>query len=70
MTQPDLWVICVFAFIAVFLLLSMLAVVMHVLTAAFPAAAKESDTAVVAAISSAAALAYPGMRVTNLEEHG
>lgn len=69
MTQPELWVICVFAFIAVFTLLSLLALAMRVLTAVFPAETTEPDTALLAAVSSAAALAWPGMRVTKLEEH-
>lgn len=68
MTEPDLLTISVFAFSAVFLLLALLAALMRLLTALFPHRAEAPDDAVVAGITAAAAAAYPGTRVTRIEE--
>jgi Na+-transporting methylmalonyl-CoA/oxaloacetate decarboxylase gamma subunit len=73
MTDPNLLAISVVAFVAVFLLLSLLAVVMRLLTSLFPEPSEEPDAALpdaamVAAVTSAAALAYPGTRVTEIKE--
>lgn len=68
MTEPNLLTICLFAFSAVFLLLALLAGVMRVLTAVFPHRRDGPDAAVVAGIAAAAAAAYPGARVTHIEE--
>jgi hypothetical protein len=68
MTPPDLLTISVFAFLAVFLLLSLLAGLMRGLTALFPEQPDGPDEAVIAAIASAAAIAFPGTRVTRIEE--
>ncbi len=67
MTEPDLLVICAAAFVAVIALLSFLAGVIRLLTAIFPVP-DDIDAAVVAAVSSAAARAFPGTRVTNIKE--
>ena len=70
MNPPDLLVICLSAFVAVFLLLSFLAVVMRLLVSAFPEVEKVGgiDSATVAAITAAAAYAFPGTKVTKVEE--
>jgi hypothetical protein len=68
MNEPNLLTISVLAFMAVFALLSVLALVMHVLTALFPEKADEYDAALLSAVVTAAAVAYPGMRVTHVEE--
>lgn len=68
MNEPDLLVICAAAFVAVFLLLSLLAVVMRVLTAVYPEKPTGIDGATLAAVSAAVSAAYPGMRITNVEE--
>lgn len=68
MTEPDLLTICLFAFAAVFLLLSLLAGVMHVLTTLFPHRRDGPDAALIAGITAAAAAAFPGTRVTHIEE--
>ncbi len=67
--------ICASAFTGVFFLLSLLAVVMRILTAAFPAVSGSSDSPsgpadqmIVAAITSAAASTFPGARVAKIEE--
>jgi hypothetical protein len=69
MTEPDLLSISIFAFAAVFGLLSLLAILMRLLTAVFPAKTDGPDSALYAAISSAASLAHPGTRVTRIEEN-
>jgi hypothetical protein len=68
MTEPSLLVISGTAFIAVILLLGMLAGMIHVLTALFPERSEGKDEALFAAINSAAGEAYPGMRVSRIEE--
>lgn len=68
MTEPNLLIICAAAFLAVLLLLSLLAGLIRVLTAVFPAESAESDAPVIAAIHTAVARVYPGTRVTNIEE--
>lgn len=68
MHQPDLLVICTAAFTAVFLLLSLLAVMMRGLIALFPEDTTGIDAATVAAVTVAVSSAYPGMKITNIEE--
>jgi len=68
MSEPDLLVICGAAFVAVFFLLSVLAVVMRVLIMVFPEERGGADAATVAAVTAAVSVAYPGMKVTNIEE--
>jgi len=70
MNPPDLLVISFSAFVAVFFLLSFLAVVMRLLISAFPEPEKIGgiDSATVAAITAAAAYAFPGTKVTKVEE--
>jgi hypothetical protein len=73
----NLLLISVFAFVAVFLVLGTLALLMVALTRLFPAPPAPAggpghtagpDAAVLAAITAAANVAYPGMRVTRVEE--
>jgi len=68
MNPPDLLVVCLTAFVAVFALLGFLAVVMRLLMAAFPARSGGIDSATVAALTAAAAYAFPGTKVTRVEE--
>lgn len=67
MTEPSLLTICIAAFIAVIVILSLMAVIIRILTALFPVV-DGPDPAVVAAISAAAARVYPGTKVTNIQE--
>jgi hypothetical protein len=69
MTEPNLFTISIFAFSAVFLLLASLAAIMRGLTALFPEKPSGPDVALVAAIASAATLAFPGTRITSIEEN-
>ena len=64
----DLLNACLVAFVAVFVLLSFLAVVMHLITMAFPARREGLDPVVVAAVSSTVASLIPGAQVTHIEE--
>ncbi len=68
MTGPDLLIICTVAFVAVFLLLTLLAVAMRVLIMVFPAEAGGTDAAAVAAVTAAVSAAFPGTKVTKIEE--
>lgn len=68
MNPPDLLVVCASAFVAVFALLAFLAVVMRLLMAAYPMKVEGLDPATLAAVAAAAAFAFPGTRVTNVEE--
>ncbi len=60
--------ICVSAAIAVFLLLSILALVMRLILWAFPAAEPDDDVVVYAAVAAVAQRAFPGSVVTRIEE--
>jgi len=68
MNDPDLLLICTSAFVAVFLLLTFLAVVMRFLIGVFPEERGGIDAATIAAVTAAATHAYPGMNVTKVEE--
>lgn len=68
MNPQNLLVICSSAFIAVFLLLTFLAVVMRLLMAVYPQKVGGTDAAIVAAITAAATYAFPGTKVTKVEE--
>lgn len=68
MTEPSLLIICAAAFVAVILLLSFLAGIIRVLTTLFPVP-EDTDAVLIAAITSAHAGAYPGTRITKIEEH-
>jgi hypothetical protein len=69
MAEPNLLVISLVAFTAVFLLLSLLAGIMTLLTTLFPVDDDDGpDAAVLAAITAAAGVAYPGLRVSGVKE--
>jgi len=59
---------CGIAFLAVFLLLSLLAGLMQLITLIFPERKSSVDPGLVAAITSSVAFAIPGARVTKIEE--
>ncbi len=68
MGSLDLLLICTSAFIAVFVLLLALALVMRGLMAVFPVRAALTDTAMLAAVAAAVSAAYPGARISKIEE--
>jgi hypothetical protein len=65
---PSLTAACFTAFAVVFTVLASLALVIHVVTLAFPARAPRTDPAIVAAIAAAVATHHPGARVVNIVE--
>lgn len=67
MDSPSLLLVCVIAFLAVFVLLGLLALIMRLLIAALPEKPK-SDAPLLAAVTTAASAAHPGMKVTRVEE--
>jgi TRAP-type C4-dicarboxylate transport system permease small subunit len=71
MDSNQLLFVCLSALLAVFVLLTVLAVTMRILVAVFPETLEKlakSDAALLAAVTTAAASIYPGMRVTRVEE--
>ena len=68
MNPPNLLIICISAYVAVFLLLAFLAIVMRILMAVFPEKTEGLEPAIVAALTAAATYAFPGTRVTKIEE--
>ncbi|MFT4590283.1 MAG: hypothetical protein ACI9VS_004338 [Candidatus Binatia bacterium] len=68
MEDPNLVVICAWAFAAVLILLSVLATLIHIITLVFPEKTDETDQAVLAAIHTAVSTTIPGAKVTNIEE--
>ena len=68
MGSSDLVFICISAFLAVFALLSVLAVVMRIIFVLFPEKESGIDAVVVAAITSTVSAIYPGTRITKIEE--
>lgn len=67
MQSPELITICISAFLAVFALLAILALIMRLIIMAFPARAG-GDAAVIAAISTVMQNVYPGTKITKVEE--
>ena len=68
MIATSLFAACGMAFLTVFLLLAFLAVVMRLITDAFPESDDAVDPAILAAISGTVATLMPGARVTRIEE--
>jgi hypothetical protein len=68
MESTELLTICISAFVAVFFLLSVLAVVMYLILVLFPHRTRGTDAAAVAAITSTLASIYPGTKITRIEE--
>jgi hypothetical protein len=68
MGPSNLLIICASAFVGVFLLLTFLALVMRVIILLFPQKSAGGDAALMAAVVSAVSTAFPGTRITNIEE--
>jgi hypothetical protein len=68
MNPPNLLIICISAYVAVFLLLAFLATIMKILTVVFPKKLEGIEPAIVAALTAAATYAFPGTKVTKVEE--
>ena len=68
MPSPELWLVCLTAFCAVAVLLSVLAGLMRLILIVFPHKEEATDAVVVAAIASVVTNLYPGTRVSKVEE--
>ena len=68
MNSIDILAMCGVAFIAVFLLLMILALIMRLILVVFPERAEVVDAAVLAAVTSVISTAYPGTKITKVEE--
>jgi len=71
MPTPNPFVICSIAFLAVFVVLTVLAAVMRVLIVLFPPVDESPggiEPALVTAITEGVKAAYPGTKVTGIEE--
>jgi len=68
MPSVELLEVCFSAFIAVFLLLSLLALVIRLIMAVFPEKVVQTDSFLLAAIASIMSTVYPGTKVTKVEE--
>ena len=69
MGPPNLLMICVAAFCAVFLLLAFLALVMKILINVFPEKiADKLDAATMAAIGASMSAVYPRTKITKVEQ--
>jgi hypothetical protein len=68
MESLELLVVCASAFVGVFLLLMVLALVMRLIIVIFPERESVGDSAMIAAVSTVLQTYYPGMKITNVEE--
>ncbi len=68
MPEANLLSICATSFLAVFLLLTVLAGVMRLILVVFPQKEAETDPALLGAIASVYNSIYPGTKVTKVEE--
>ena len=68
MPTPELWLICIMAFSAVALLLTILAGLMRLILIAFPRKEETTDAMMLAAVATVVTNLYPGARITRVEE--
>lgn len=68
MEPINLLLVSIVAFAAVFVLLTVLALIMRVIVSALPYKESKTDAALYAAITSTYQSVYPGTKVTRIEE--
>jgi hypothetical protein len=68
MGQSELLIICISSFIAVFVILALLAIAMRIIIIIFPQKIISADSAVIAAVTTAATSLYPGTKISKIEE--
>lgn len=68
MPSADLVVICLVAFLVVFVILAFLALMMRVIMSVFPEKKMESEAAIIAAIAAVTQTVFPGTQITHVEE--
>ncbi len=66
--MPDLLTICISAFIAVFVLLSFLALLIRLIEYVFPYKEESTDAALIATITTTYQSIYPNTKITKIEE--
>jgi hypothetical protein len=68
MSSVNLLSVCGSAFVGVFLLLAVLALIMRIILYIFPQREAGTDVAVLAAVTAVVGAVYPGSEVTKVEE--
>jgi hypothetical protein len=68
MDAPGIISICISAILTVFLILSVLAISINIITRLFPFKEEKEDTTIFAAIASGYSVIYPGNKITKIEE--
>jgi hypothetical protein len=68
MESTGLLTICLSAFLAVFVILSVLAIFMRLMMVIFPVKEMKEDAAVIAALTSVVNKFNPGKKITKIEE--
>jgi hypothetical protein len=68
MESLDLLAVCASAFAGVFVLLSVLALVMRLILVLFPVKEADSNSALIAAVSTVVHAMYPDTKITKIEE--
>ena len=68
MDTQQLLFICISAFIAVFFVLSVIAIFMRIILLVFPENQKDNDAALYAAIAATVNNLFPGTKITKIEE--
>jgi hypothetical protein len=68
MEQTNLFMICLSAFMAVFVLLALLSALMRMIITIFPQKISDTDSAVLAAVVTTVSSIYPGTKVTKIGE--
>ena len=68
MDTQNLLFISISAFIAVFLVLSVIAIFMKIILLIFPESNSDNDTAIYAAIGATVSTLFPGTKITKIEE--
>lgn len=68
MTPTDLTMICGIAFLVVFIILTLIALLMRIIMLIFPVKAAKTDPVIIAAIAATVQTVFPGTKITKLEE--
>jgi len=68
MVTADLLSVCLSALLAVFVVLTFLAIIMRLIILVFPEKHKDDHPALIAGITSAINRFYPNMQITKIEE--
>ena len=67
MEATELYLICGVAFLIVFLILAILALLMRIIILIFPEKVAELDAAMIGAVTAAVQTLFPGTKITKIE---